>query len=142
MFALALTFGSITGCFEHTIAVGGGAPTAPIVNEQQWQNFWLGGLVGHTRVDLERWCPSGRATVEAKQTFLNGLVAGLTSGLYTPTTLRVRCHDGQRADREVELSAQDMANIAMDDGLALWVGHEFPDQVHRVTAAQAAAEQP
>ena len=33
------------GCFEHTYTIGAGAPAGPVVYEE-WQNQWLGGLIG------------------------------------------------------------------------------------------------
>ncbi len=52
--ALMLPLGA---CYEHTFTVGAGAPYAPVV-EDDWQNFWLGGLIGHYRLDVEHMCPS------------------------------------------------------------------------------------
>jgi hypothetical protein len=126
----------LAGCYEHTFQVGGGAsPQAPLVYDH-WQSYWLGGLIGHTKVDLEQICPSGRATIEARQTFLNGLVAGLTSGIYSPTTLKVRCQTGRRAD--VELDEADVAAIVAEPSFLLWVGAEMPERRDEVAAAQAA----
>jgi hypothetical protein len=99
----------------------------------RWEHFWIAGLVGHTQLDLERLCPSGRATIEARQTFLNGLVAGLTSGVFTPTTLRVRCGDGRRA--ALELSAEDMRAVAGDESFRALVAEEMPERVADVEAA-------
>jgi hypothetical protein len=121
------------GCYEHTVTVGAGAPRAPVVLDQ-WENFWLGGLIGHVKVDVERMCPSGNATVEAKQTFLNGLVTALTSGIYSPTTLRVRCENGRRAD--VDLDAADVATLVTDASFARWVRAVEPGRYAEVLAAQ------
>jgi len=124
-----------SACYEHTFTVGGGAPHGPVVYDH-WQNYWLAGLVGHTKIDLEEMCPSGRATVEARQTFLNGLVSALTSGIYTPTTLKIRCADGRRA--AVELTEEDVARIVADDGFVAWVRQDAPDRLDDVLAAQDA----
>ena len=126
---------AVGGCYEHTFTVGGGAPRGPLVYDH-WQNYWLDGLIGHTKVDLDEICPSGRATIVAKQTFLNGLVAGLTGGIYTPTTLQIRCPDGRRAD--VDLDAADVETIVSDPDFLRWVGEEMPERVDEVAAARAA----
>lgn len=126
------------GCYEHTVSVGGGAPHAPVVYEE-WENFWLGGLVGHVRVDVVRMCPSGQATIEAKQTFLNGLVTALTSGIYSPTTLKVRCRNGRRSD--VELTSADVETIVGDEAFLGWVSREIPEQAPDVARAQTALVQ-
>jgi hypothetical protein len=133
---VALMLG-LAGCYEHTFNVGRGAPYAPIV-EDDWQTFWLAGLVGHYRLDVEEMCPSGDATIEAKQTFLNGLVAALTSGIYTPTTVRVRCRTGRRAD--FDLSERDVATLVGDPAFLDWVGHEMPERLDEVTSAVAALD--
>ena len=106
--------------------------------EDEWQNFWLGGLIGHYRLDVERLCPTGDATIEAKQTFLNGLVAALTSGIYTPTTVKVRCRTGRRAD--LGLSAQDVRTLVGDPAFMDWVGQDMPGLLDEVTSAVAALD--
>lgn len=135
--AVALLLGT-GACYEHTVTVRGGAPHGPVVYDH-WENHWLAGLIGHTRVDVEELCPSGRATIVAKQTFLNGLVAALTSGIYTPTTLRVRCAGGRRAD--VNLDEEDVAGIVTDPEFVEWVGAEMPERREEVATAQAALQE-
>ncbi len=103
--ALAVT---MTGCYSHTIHAGGGAPNGPVVYDE-WQHFWIGGLVGDSRVDLQRLCGGRDATVRVRQSFLNGLVAGLTGGIYVPTTVEVRCRNGRRGD--IELDADDLERL-------------------------------
>lgn len=124
----------VAGCFEHTIQVGGGAPAGPVVYDH-WEHFWLSGLVGHTRVDVERMCPSGHATIQMRQTFLNGLVSALTSAIYTPVTLKVRCEDGRRA--ALELSAEDVERIVAGDAFEAWVAAELPERLDEVVGARA-----
>lgn len=121
-----------TGCFRHRVDVGGGARHGPVVYDH-WENFWLAGLIGHVRVDVERLCPSGQATIEARQSFLNALVAGVTSGLYTPTTVRVRCRDGRRA--ALELSAADVRAVVRDDSFRALLAEEMPERLADVEAA-------
>jgi len=132
---LALTWAlALTGCFRHTVDVGGGARHGPVVYDR-WEHFWIAGLVGDVRVDVERLCPSGHATIEARQSFLNGLVAGLTSGIYTPTTVRVRCRDGSRA--ALELSADQMRSLAGGEALRALAAEEMPERLAEIEAAQA-----
>ncbi len=129
---IALVVG-LTGCYEHTVTVGAGAPHGPVVYDH-WQNFWLAGLIGHTRLDVRSICPSGDATIYARQTFLNGLVSGLTSGIFTPTSVTVRCADGRRSD--VELSGEDLAGMAVSPRLLDWVDQVMPERRAEVAAAQ------
>jgi hypothetical protein len=128
---------ALAGCYEHTFTVGAGAPYAPVV-EDEWQNFWLGGLIGHYRLDVERLCPTGDATIETKQTFLNGLVSALTSGIYTPTTVKVRCRTGRRAD--LGLSAQDVRILVGDPAFLDWVGQDMPELLDEATSAVVALD--
>ncbi len=97
-----------TGCYEHTFTVGQGAPAGPVVHEE-WQDHCLGGLIGEKDLDIGQLCPSGNATIHDEQTFLNGLVSGLTGGIYSPTTVKVRCDSGRSA--EVELSQSQVIAI-------------------------------
>lgn len=89
------------GCLEHTYDIGTGAPVAPVVYDE-WHHHWLGGLIGERQLDIDSHCPSGNATVHDEQSFLNGLVAMLTSGIYMPTTVTIRCDDAQQADVELD----------------------------------------
>ena len=125
---------ALAGCYEHTFTVGAGAPHGPVVSDH-WENFWLGGLVGHHRYDIEEICPSGNATIEGYQSFLNGLVAGLTAGIYTPTTLMIRCQTGQRAD--LELSEEDVQRIVLDERFLEAVEAALPERLEEVREAQA-----
>lgn len=125
---------ALAGCFERTFTVGAGAPRGPVV-DNHWENYWLGGLVGHHRYDIEEICPSGNATIETYQSFLNGLVSGLTTGIYTPTTLRIRCQTGQRAD--IELSEEDVQRIVLDERFLEAVEATMPGRLEEVREAQA-----
>ncbi|MHB1192243.1 MAG: Bor family protein [Longimicrobiales bacterium] len=134
LLGLTATLGT-AGCFRHTVDVGGGARHAPVVYDR-WEHFWVAGLIGHVRVDVEGLCPSGQATIEARQSFLNGLVTGLTSGIYAPTTVRVRCHDGRRA--ALELSAEDVRRAVGHDSFRALVAAEMPEHLADLDAASVA----
>ena len=108
---VALALGLVvatTGCFRHTYQVGQGAAAGPIVYEE-WQTKWIAGLIGETNLDVDQLCPSGNATVHDEQTFLNGPLGVLTGGIFTPTTVRVRCSDGGSA--AIDLSAEQVRTI-------------------------------
>ena len=97
-----------TGCYEHTYTVGRGAPAGPVVYDH-WENQWLSGLIGEKNLDIGVLCASGNATIHDEQSFLNGLVSALTFGIYSPTTVTIRCEGGQSA--EVDLSERDVIGI-------------------------------
>jgi Bor protein len=120
-------------CYKHSFVIGAGASAGQLIYDH-WENFWIAGLIGKTDVTVAQMCPSGNATIEAKQTFLNGLVSALTSGIYTPTTLRIRCQDGRQA--EIALTSEDVARIVHDDGFGPWVDREAPELSSAVRTAQ------
>jgi hypothetical protein len=120
LFAVSVALFAVSNlaCYRHTLVLGDGAPAGTLAYNH-WENFWIIGIVGHTRVDVLKVCPSGDATIEAKQTFLNGLVSALTSGIYTPTTLRLRCNDGRTA--AIPLLGDDVRTIVSGREMAEWL---------------------
>ena len=130
----ALLLLTLTACYEHTITTGAGAPHGPVVYDH-WENFWLGGLIGEAEYDIQEICPSGDATIEAYQSFLNGLVTGLTGGLYSPTTVKIRCRTGGRA--ELHLDEADVQRITTDERFLEAVEAALPERADEVRQAQA-----
>jgi len=133
-FALTAVVGASAACYRHTVVVGSGAPTGRLIYDH-WENFWIIGLIGDTKLDVTQICPSGNATIEARQTFLNGFVAALTSGIYTPTTLRARCQDGRTAG--IPLGSDDVRRIVNDERFVDWVSAEAPEMLESVIDARA-----
>jgi hypothetical protein len=125
----------LAGCYRHTIIAGTGAPSGRLLYDH-WENFWIIGLVGHKTLDVAQICPSGNATIEAKQTFLNGLVSALTSGIYTPTTLRLHCQDGGTAS--IPLGIDDVRRIVSDERFPDWVRSDAPELFGSVVEASPA----
>jgi hypothetical protein len=82
----------LAGCF-HQIVQTGRTPGNTFV-ERPWTATWLWGLVQADEISVVAQCPNGVATVETQQSFLNGLVAGLTLGIYTPQEVRITCATG------------------------------------------------
>jgi hypothetical protein len=82
----------LSGCYHQVIQTGR-APGTTVV-KKPWTATWLWGLVPATPIDVTRDCPGGIATVETKQSFMNGLVGGLTLGIYTPREVTVTCASG------------------------------------------------
>lgn len=123
----------VTACYRHTFTVGAGAPDGRLVYDQ-WEHFWIAGLINHQRYDLGERCPGGDATIDARQTFLNGLVAALTAGIYTPTTVQIRCADGRQAS--LKLDGLDVALMVGDRRFVYWVATEMPERLPEVVAAR------
>lgn len=124
---------SLPACYKHTLTIGDGAPDGPLVRDT-WEHFWIAGVIGHTEADIREICPAGDATIRVGQSFLNGLVAGLTAGIYTPTRLQVRCAAGRQA--ELDLEEADVERIVTDRRFRDLVAAEMPERLPEVVAAQ------
>jgi hypothetical protein len=79
----------LSACF-HQIVQTGRTPGTTVV-ERPWTATWLWGLVPAEEISVVAQCPNGVATIETQQSFLNGLVGGLTLGIYTPQEVKVTC---------------------------------------------------
>jgi mRNA-degrading endonuclease toxin of MazEF toxin-antitoxin module len=127
-----LTLG-LGACFQHTYHVGEGAPGGEVVHDE-WRHHWLGGLISPgSETEVSQYCPSGNLTIEQEMTFLNGLVAVLTSGIYAPTTVKVRCYD--RGRRTLSLSVAEVTRIIQADRFEQRVGLLLPDRLEEVQDA-------
>ncbi len=122
--ALVLLAVGLTACFQHTYNVGAGAPDGEIVY-RHWHHHWIFGLIRpelQKELDLEKFCPSGNATIHQKVSFVNGLVDVLIGFIYSPTTVEIRCDDGSTA--RIDLAEEQVARILADP--------RFPDLVREV----------
>ena len=129
MAALAAMLVVTAACYEHTFTIGNGAPAAPIAQEE-WRHHWLWGLISPDKeMRLRDECSSGDATIEAEQSFLNGLVAALTGGIYSPHTVRIRCGDGTAL---LELDEGDLARILSAPEFMAWLHESAPERVDAV----------
>lgn len=77
------------GCFHQTVQTGRTAGTTVI--DKPFVNTWVFGLVAAPDIDVTKECPNGVAIVETEQSFVNGLVAALTLGIYTPQHAKITC---------------------------------------------------
>jgi hypothetical protein len=84
------------GCFHATIETGATPSTLTI--EKSFAASWIDGLVPPSTVETAEKCPNGVAIVETQRTFVNGLVAFLTWGIYTPMWIKVTCAERGHAD--------------------------------------------
>lgn len=82
-------------------------------------------------------CPSGNATIEARQSFLNALVSGLTASIYTPTTLKIRCQDGRQG--AIPLGSDDIRQIVQDDRFQSWADTDAPALAEIIRDARRSA---
>lgn len=78
----------LTSCYSYTTVVGTGAQG----NEQvtQWNHYVVYGLAPVGVSDAKQMAGGAENyTVHTRHSFINGLVASLTAGIYTPTTTTV-----------------------------------------------------
>jgi PBP1b-binding outer membrane lipoprotein LpoB len=85
VFAAAMLLSS---CYSYTSVVGSGAQG----NSQttQWNHYVIYGLAPVGVSDSKSMAGgSENYTVHTRQSFVNGLISGITFGIYTPTTTTV-----------------------------------------------------
>jgi hypothetical protein len=80
------------GCYTTTLQSG--LPSAPPTVE--YDNKWHSGVVlGIAELsgpyDLQKVCPNGWSEIKTETSFVNGFVELVTSGIYTPQSVTVRC---------------------------------------------------
>jgi hypothetical protein len=85
---------SLAGCFRVTVVTG--APATDKKIDIPWQKSWVYGLVPPDSIGAKTACPNGVAMVMVEQSFLNGLVAGLTWQIFTPIHPVVTCASSPR----------------------------------------------
>ena len=86
---------STAGCF-HQVVQTGRAPSATVV-DKPWVSTWLWGLVAAQPIDVRQQCPSGVAVITTEQSFINGLLAVVTIGIWTPQHVQITCATGGTA---------------------------------------------
>ena len=79
----------LTSCYVQTTVVGNGAQGN---NEtKQWNHYVIGGLAPVGVADVSEMAGDAKDyTVTTKHSFVNGLIASITFGIYTPTTTIVK----------------------------------------------------
>lgn len=123
---------SFAGCFKHTYTLGTGAPDGKVVY-RHWHHHWLFGIIGNENLKLDELCPSGNATVDQRQTVLNGIINILIGIIYSPTTVTVRCADGTSA--QLELTGEEVSRIVADPRFLELVRELAPERLAEVEAA-------
>ncbi|MEP6494925.1 MAG: hypothetical protein ABJF01_19720 [bacterium] len=79
-------------CFHQAVETGR-TPSATIV-DKEWVPTWIFGLVAAPEIDTRQQCPTGVAIVETETSFMNGIVAIITIGIFTPQHVKVTCATG------------------------------------------------
>lgn len=92
LFVAMLMAGSMAGCATQTFEMkGGNSSTTP--DKEVMQPFFVSGLGQTQEIDAAEICGGVDkvAKVESHMSFLNGLLGGVTWGLFTPRQAKVYC---------------------------------------------------
>lgn len=79
----------LAGCYHITVVTG--APPSGTVIDKPWQMSFVAGIAPPPELNVKDQCPNGVARVETQQSFLNGLVSALSSGIVTPIRATITC---------------------------------------------------
>lgn len=92
LLVMAVLLASASGCYRAVIETA--RPAGERTIDIPWAHSFIYGIVPPSVVDSAAQCPSGVARVVTEHSFLNGLVAAVTWGLYTPIHITVTCAGG------------------------------------------------
>jgi hypothetical protein len=110
-----------SGCYTNTMMTG--RPGDGMVRERSL-NFFVAGLFGQEKVDLDAVCPQGVSRFGDLTTFTDGLLGMVTLGFYTPRTAEIECAAETNVESVPPTGAAPPAAIAPD--AALPKGEEVP----------------
>ncbi|MCH2042233.1 MAG: Bor family protein [Saccharospirillaceae bacterium] len=83
---------ALAGCSTVTIHPKSAAKLSSNPTFEESQTFYLWGLVGENRINVSEICGSkGPLQMQTQQTFVDGLLGGITLGIYAPHTAKVWC---------------------------------------------------
>ncbi|MEN0067539.1 MAG: hypothetical protein AAGA48_35735 [Myxococcota bacterium] len=83
---------ALTACYKTEIT-NFSPESTPGKEVRVWSHAVIVGLIPLTEVDVRKECgPKGAHHVSTRQNFWNLLLAGLTSGIYTPTVAKITCN--------------------------------------------------
>jgi Bor protein len=89
---LALSLLVLSGCYTTTLTRGASTAPAQFEYDEKWHHGFVAGIAEVSGpYNLARICPRGWAEIKTETSFLNGLVEAVTSGIYAPQTITVRC---------------------------------------------------
>lgn len=99
---LLAVLGSLSGCYTTTLRSGKPANAARIDLDHRWHHGVIWGIAELSGpYNLKALCPNGWGEIQTETSFVNGLLNYLTSGIYAPQTVTVRC-SGEEPEPEEE----------------------------------------
>ena len=115
---LSALIASSSACYTTTLRSGLPANPARIENDHRWHHGVIWGIAELSGpYNLKQICPNGWGEVKTETSFVNGLLNYITSGVYAPQTVTIRCSgaeaEGGGGDSEDgESSGSDQAAAA------------------------------
>lgn len=89
-FGLVFMSSTLTSCYVNKFNIGNGAPDKG-VKVKQWNHYLIDGLIPIGTADPQAMAGGAKDyTVTIKHTFLDGVLALITAGIYTPTITIVK----------------------------------------------------
>jgi hypothetical protein len=99
---LLAVLASLSGCYTTTLRSGKPSNTARIDLDHRWHHGVIWGIAELSGpYNLKQLCPNGWGEIQTETSFVNGLLHFLTSGVYAPQTVTVRC-SGEEPEPEEE----------------------------------------
>jgi hypothetical protein len=97
---------SSSACFTTTLRSGQPANAPRLENDRRWHHGLIWGIAELSGpYDLKKLCPNGWAEITTETSFVNGLLTSLTSSIYTPQSVTIRC-SGEEAEPSEEEAAE------------------------------------
>jgi hypothetical protein len=90
--ALSILAFEVAGCYTTTVQSG--LPPAPptIADDNKWHSGVVLGIAELSGpYDLHAICPRGWADIRTETSFVNGFIDLVTSGIYNPQSVTIRC---------------------------------------------------
>ena len=95
MIKLVLTFSLlalIQGCSTVTIQPKASQKLSSQPSYEESKSFYFWGIHGEHRIDAKQICgEQGILQMQSQQTFANGLLTGITLGIYSPHSVKIWC---------------------------------------------------
>jgi hypothetical protein len=95
LLVIAILSLAATGCAQQTFVMTPqeSETTTAEPTKEQSHHFFINGLAQKKQIDAGKVCNGidNVAKVEVQETFVNGLLAAVTFGIYTPREARVYC---------------------------------------------------
>ena len=83
---------ALPGCYTTTVSSGKPAAKAGIEYDEKWHHGVVLGMAELSGPhNLEKIVPDGWSEITTETSFLNGFVDAVTSGVYNPQSITVRC---------------------------------------------------